>query len=930
MKRTERTVYLTLVLLVSCLKLSAQEKCSIIGYVHEFVKSTVGGKDMSVAVTGYEAILITASDTLSVVSRNGDFVFRNLDSGTVKIHIIKEGYKTFEDSITLTEGDQAVTIELSHEGEALDEAVVTASQPILTMAGDTIVFHANAVKRMRGDFAIDLIAQMPGAEISDIGIKIGGKDVRRAYVNGVLVFGRDPMDAMRNLSAEEVITMNIYDEAPLGSDEINLASQNKERVINIKTKNPIVDVTDIQTLLSGGADKEKNIDGKIQKRYIAGLSGNFFSENLQIKTDILTNNVGIDQSIALGNDAFSTPASALTSHAVKNAASVKVEKYWGRNYNTRTGLTVNYSFSNVNTRAPQKSIVEYFKTELSPERIVNDSTSSINSSRSQNLSTGLQKSFGNLRMTWNSNVNIHENRNSMDVTRENKVGGESYWENSSRGSDNDSWKIDERLSLRGRTKKNNRQYTLSVNLGADSGMSTGFNIDTLQSSASRRYLEMSGDRLSWDAGANLTYNIQFHNGKPYAQSLTLNASTEYRNENKKQASMDLLNGSPTVDSFNTYDFTYSVLTSKAGFRYNTLYFNGELNIWHSYLTDIERLPTDGQNVNRSYLSLVPSIHLYNGKTIDFNLNSSVLLPSLEQVRKRIDNTNPYSVTAGNPDLRPGRTYSMSFSKRAGGLKMRNLIVNSTLTHHPIVRREKSFMTATTLADYDGYEMPAGSMLHYSDNADWALNTRIQFTDSRVVDLNDMFKARPFTFTYHLSTGASVNPAFLMEELYRTTNLTSNGSFNMNYTPNEKIRFGLNTGVGYSRTSSSISDRIINTVNWNYGMVVKYNPWRLAFLEASYDNSSKLIVGEEKPWSHNFLKLSIGANLMDQKLKLMIEGIDMLNNASMFSSSITENSFIQKFNPVFGQYLLVSLKYRFNSTQGRFFNSSFIDSVTFDK
>ena len=174
----------------------------------------------------------------------------------------------------------------------------------------------------------------------------------------------------------------------------------------------------------------------------------------------------------------------------------------------------------------------------------------------------------------------------------------------------------------------------------------------------------------------------------------------------------------------------------------------------------------------------------------------------------------------------------------------------------------------------------------------------------------------------MSVGAAVNPAYLVDELYRTTDLTANGSANINYTPNERIRFSLQGAVGYSKSSSSISEKVIDAANWNYGLVVKYNPVRLAFMETSFNNSSKLIVGEGTVWSHNFLKLSIGANLMGQRLKLMVEGIDMLNNQSMYSTSVSENSFSQYFNPVFGQYFLISLKYRFNSTQERFFMSSF--------
>lgn len=921
MNRIRTRFCFLLVLLFSCFSSYAQEKCSILGYVHEFVKTPLSNDNVSAAVTSFEAILITKQDTLSTFSKNGDFIFRDLDPGTVKLHIVKEGYIPFESDITLTEGDQAVTVELFHEGETLENAVVTANQPVLTMSGDTLVFHADAVRRMRGDFAIDLIAQMPGAEISDLGIKVGGKDVRRAYVNGVLVFGRDPMDAMRNLAAEEVIAMNIYDEDPLGTNELELQAHQKERVINIKTKNPIVDVTDIQVLLSGGADKAKDIDGKIQKRYIAGLSGNFFSEDLQIKTDILTNNLGIEKSIALGSDAFSTPASALTSHSVKSSLGLRVEKYWGKNYNTRTGLFVGYSFSDNYGKTPQKSIVEHFKTNLSPARKVTDSTLAITTMKSHNLDAGFQKNIGNARLTWTNRISILENGSSTEVMRENRVSDESYGENSSRGTDNDTWKIDENLSLRGRTKRGDSPYTLSLSFGADKGNNLGYNIDTLQSSASRRYLEMSGDNLSWNAGLNYSLTKYFKNGKPYSTYLKMQASTEYRNDSKKQTSLDLLGGTPSIDSFNSFDFTYSALTSKAGLVFSTLYFNGGLSVWHSYLVDNERIPAPEQKVSKSYLSLVPSLFLYNGRTINFNLNSGVLLPSMEQVRKRINNTNPYSVIAGNPDLTPGRTYTMSFSKRAQGMNMRDITLQTTFTHHPIVRREKYFLTSTILPEYDGYEMPAGSMLHYYENADWAINANLKYQDSKVLDSRSL-KTKPFGFSYRMSVGAAVNPAYLVDELYRTTDFTTNGSANINYTPNERIRFSLQGAVGYSKSSSSISEKVIDAANWNYGLVVKYNPVRLAFMETSFNNSSKLIVGEGTVWSHNFLKLSIGANLMGQRLKLMVEGIDMLNNQSMYSTSVSENSFSQYFNPVFGQYFLISLKYRFNSTQERFFMSSF--------
>lgn len=910
-----------LALLLSCLASHSQEKCGIIGYVHEFVD--VFGEEKSVPVGGYEAILMTAKDTLSVVSENGDFQFRDLDPGTVRLLVFKEGYLPFDDNITLAEGDQAVTIELTHEGEELSAAVATANKPVLTMKGDTLVFHADAVKRMTGDFAIDLIAQMPGAEVSDLGISIRGKQVARAYVNGVLVFGRNPMDAMRHLSADQVVTMNIYDEAPLDIDEDLAEAKQKERVIDIRTKNPIFDVMDFQTLLSGGADMEKDIDGKLQERYIAGLSGNFFSEDFQIKADLLANNVGLGQSISMGGSSFSTPASALTSQTVRNYARVSVEKYWGRNYITRTGLTVGYTYSDAYTRSPQKSIVEQFKTELSPARTILDSTSSISSTRTHNLNTGFQKTlWGGLRMNWSNNLSLNQNLSSSDVVRENNVEGEIYRENSSRRSDDDGWAIDEMLTFNGRGEKSRNSYFLSLKFSADKGNTSGFNIDTLRSSASRRYLEMSGDKLNWNAGAAFNYSMLFKNGK-HQERLEFDLSSEYTKNNKKQASFDLLGGSPVADMVNTYDYTYSALTSKAGLTFQRLHFQAGLSVQHSYLTDTERIPAAG-NVSKSYVSLVPYIYLYSGKGTDLSLRSGVLLPSLEQIRKRVDNTNPYLVVAGNPDLRPGRSYILSFTHGPLSLEFRNLNMNVTFTDHPIVNRERVFQSATVLPEYDGYEMPAGSVLSFWDNADWALNANISYTASARIEFSN--KMKPIFLSYNLKASASVNPSYLMEELYRTSDLGGNAGISLNYTPTEKLRLGLNAGTGYTRSSSTISEKVIEALDWNYGMSFRYTPWNFAFVEARYSNNSRLILGGGDTWGNDFLKVSLGAYLLGGKLSIMLEGIDLLNNKDMYTTSFTENSFTQNFRPVFGQYALLSIKYRFNSTQGKSFTSSFMNGT----
>lgn len=86
MNRIRTRFCFLLVLLFSCFSSYAQEKCSILGYVHEFVKTPLSNDNVSVAVTSFEAILITKQDTLSTmeISFSGILIRVRLNSTSSK------------------------------------------------------------------------------------------------------------------------------------------------------------------------------------------------------------------------------------------------------------------------------------------------------------------------------------------------------------------------------------------------------------------------------------------------------------------------------------------------------------------------------------------------------------------------------------------------------------------------------------------------------------------------------------------------------------------------------------------------------------------------------------------------------------------------------------------------------------------------------
>ena len=211
-------------------------------------------------VQGAEVELVCRQDTLKTVTDlRGGFSFSSLVSGVIHMSIKKDGYATFSESFEIVPGENVILVDLSPSGGDIEPAVASSRPPVMMMKGDTLVYNAAAIDTREGDYAIDILKQFPGVEVQGRSIRIVGQSVRRTYVNGALIFGRDPMSSMENLKGEQVLTMDVYKEKS-PEEAIDGDVRPKDLVINIKTKDPIFSVTDIQARAIAGVDMESDDD----------------------------------------------------------------------------------------------------------------------------------------------------------------------------------------------------------------------------------------------------------------------------------------------------------------------------------------------------------------------------------------------------------------------------------------------------------------------------------------------------------------------------------------------------------------------------------------------------------------------------------------------------------------------------------------------
>src|SRR5690606_35773005 len=104
------------------------------------------------------------------------------------------------------------TIFLQAGVDQLDEVMVTAERDPVTIKNDTIEFNAGSFKTRENAVVEDLLKRLPGVEIDNDGnIRAQGEQVRRVTVDGKSFFGTDPKIATKNLPADAIEKVQVFD-----------------------------------------------------------------------------------------------------------------------------------------------------------------------------------------------------------------------------------------------------------------------------------------------------------------------------------------------------------------------------------------------------------------------------------------------------------------------------------------------------------------------------------------------------------------------------------------------------------------------------------------------------------------------------------------------------------------------------------------------
>ena len=216
---------------------------------------------------------------------NGKFKLTGVRDKNYQLQISYVGYGAFIQDIVLDKDYDLGTIVLKESTNMLATAQIEAEHIPIRMNGDTLEFNSAAFNVQAHDDVEGLLEQMPGVEIDEDGtVKINGKKVEKILVDGKEFFGEDVKAALKNLPADAIKKIEVYDKK---SDKEELTGKDdgeESKTINLTLKE----------------DKKVGYMGNIEggygyypdKHYYKGKLGlNYFNPKMRISLIGASNNV---------------------------------------------------------------------------------------------------------------------------------------------------------------------------------------------------------------------------------------------------------------------------------------------------------------------------------------------------------------------------------------------------------------------------------------------------------------------------------------------------------------------------------------------------------------------------------------------------------------------------------------------------------------
>ncbi len=223
-------------LILGCLAAAGQSGIS--GTVKGKITDSVGKQVLSAASVSVVHASDSSLQSFGITDKNGDFVVGDLPAGSYRLIITFQGYKAIVRRFTVSAEKKDFdfgTLYVQKSSELLDEVIV--ERPPIQIKEDTVEYAAGSFKVKPNAFAEDLLKKLPGVQVDKDGnVTAQGEQVQKVYVDGKEFFGTDPKLATKNITADMIESVQVFDDMSDQAKFTKIDDGSRQKAVNIKLK----------------------------------------------------------------------------------------------------------------------------------------------------------------------------------------------------------------------------------------------------------------------------------------------------------------------------------------------------------------------------------------------------------------------------------------------------------------------------------------------------------------------------------------------------------------------------------------------------------------------------------------------------------------------------------------------------------------------
>jgi hypothetical protein len=895
---------------VVSVKLTAQNTGIVSGTVRDSILNT------SLPNATVTVLLKKDSTLLSfdLTDQKGRFLITSIPVGEYRLLVTYAGYKNKSIYFTVSAANRIYnydSILLVPNSALLDEIVVKAEAPPITMIGDTVQYNTGSFKTPPNSVVEELLKKLPGIEVARDGtIKAMGQTVNKVLVDGKEFFGTNPKIATKNLSADAIAKVQIFDSE---SDQARLTGFNEvnnPKTINLKLKD----------------DKKKGVFGKTvngmgtNKRFLNYLNLNSFAKTRQVSVIGAVDNINDDNGNDLNNGgSIGSSVSSSGTGSVAAISGVPIQKNFGTGLNFNHSLSKKVSFKSNYIQNQNNSISERYTARqyFLPDSTYFSSQSSVNKSNASShiISTGVEYQIDSLHylrfLPTFQFKQVDENLNSVyeQLSEEKLIVNNGY---NNYKSDMEASSFSGSLLFGKKFKSKRRTFLTSFDvLGNRDYNSVKQESETIYYSSGISLGALTFNQVRKDKVSQFNYALKFMYTEPILRNALLHfkigvdrsGSKAYKTTydfNLISNEYDLINDSLSNNfqnavSLNGWEVKFRKQSKKylydIGFELQTA------SLYGSIILDA----TKDSVIKKKFKNVLPSaVFQYNitkyNKLI-FSYSTITNQPTLSQLQPVPDVSNPNYLRIGNPFLKQEFVHSLQVNYSKINL-FRNKNFNATINfrgiNNKIVSSDSIFSTGVVKT------IPQNLNGNYNIFGNMNYGLPLQFIKGTL----SIISGFNFTKSRQYLNGeiASLNATTLSEGLKIDVNQI------------EDVMITLYGYISYTNTSnSSTKDAKAKQVAQHYDVYIHFRVNESFFLSTSLNytannssNSNSMNIAVPL-WSASVSKLLFKNKRGEVKLKVF----DIMNKNIGSRLSVNQNYIEDSRSVILRRYAIVSFTYNFN-------------------